>query len=97
MQHINLVSPGRLPLSNVDSQGFFQPQASDYSDKYLAGYEQLDFPDPTSLFPGTYINSRYQMHDNIHVFLKVSTLTLSFFSGLLMISQFYKLFVSIFK
>ena len=53
LQHINLVSPGRLPLSNVDSQGFFQPQASDYSDKYLAGYEQLDFPDPTSLFPGT--------------------------------------------
>ena len=43
---------GRLPLSNVDSQGFFKPQASDYSDKYLAGYEQLDFPDQSSLFPG---------------------------------------------
>ena len=43
---------GRLPLSNVDDNGFFKPPKAQYSDKYLAGYEQIDFPQQDGIFPG---------------------------------------------
>ena len=52
---INIVptdGTGRLPLSNVDDNGFFKPPKAQYSDKYLAGYEQIDFPQQDGIFPG---------------------------------------------
>jgi hypothetical protein len=44
----------RLPLASVDSQGFFKPgKEAIYSDKYLAGYEQIDLPEMYGgQFPG---------------------------------------------
>ena len=50
-KQINLVTNERLPLSNVDEHGFFKPPKAEYSDKYLAGYEQIDYPDQGGRFP----------------------------------------------
>ena len=36
--------PGRLPLADVDDEGFFKPQVNLNSHTYQAGYQQLDFP-----------------------------------------------------
>ena len=47
----NVVPNERLPLSNVDEHGFFKPPKAEYSDKYLAGYEQIDYPDQGGKFP----------------------------------------------
>ena len=54
-KQINIISSdgaGRLPLANLDDQGFFKPPKAQYSEKYLAGYEQLDFPEQDGIFPG---------------------------------------------
>ena len=45
-------SSQRLPLANVDDKGFYRPQKAQYSEKYLAGYEQIDFPEQDGIFPG---------------------------------------------
>ena len=54
-KQINIISTdgaGRLPLANLDDQGFFKAPKAQYSEKYLAGYEQLDFPSQDGIFPG---------------------------------------------
>ena len=63
-QHINIVSAdARLPLATVDKEGFFKAGA-EYSNKYLAGYEQIDFPEqgapgsPEFLDPDDYHQDR---------------------------------------
>ncbi len=68
-EKINIVGSeagGRLTLgTNIDDNGFFKPPRAQYSEKYLAGYEQLDFPNQAGPFP-SHINPDFIDPDDYH-------------------------------